>query len=233
MSGFSFCSFEVRRPLFEPLGNATNRHNNTPTAWVSRIRRFWEVETPLLSSAVSAQSPYFFSRFSHLFEIVWLRHTEIIRLHNHCMQTVPSVRKSLSASNVPSKRTRPERLVAAVLLKMGYRFKQNVASLPGTPDVVIEGTKKVIFVHGCFWHRHGCRKSSTPKTNTDFWIRKFARNVKRDKKVIRLLKRRGFEVLVLWECKLSDSRGLFKCLRRFLTQRKTARRTAVKHHSGH
>lgn len=143
------------------------------------------------------------------------------------MQHVPGIQRKNATSNVPSRRTRPERLVAAVLLKMGYRFKQNVASLPGTPDVVIEGTKKVIFVHGCFWHRHGCKKSSTPKTNTDFWIRKFARNVKRDRKVIGLLKRRGFEVLVLWECKLSDSRGLFKCLRRFI-DRKRIRRSADK-----
>ncbi|MBL8821108.1 MAG: DNA mismatch endonuclease Vsr [Planctomycetia bacterium] len=125
---------------------------------------------------------------------------------------------SSSLANVRSKRTRPERLVAAVLLKMGASFKQNVASLPGSPDFVIEGMKKVIFVHGCYWHRHGCSKSSTPKTNRDYWIPKFARNVKRDRKVVAQLKRRGWLVLILWECKLSDGRSLFQVLRRFLNK---------------
>lgn len=121
-------------------------------------------------------------------------------------------------ASVGSKRTRPERLVAAVLLKMGASFKQNVASLPGSPDFVIDGVKKAIFVHGCYWHRHGCSKSSTPKTNRDYWIPKFARNVKRDRKVVAQLKRRGWLVLVLWECKLSDGKSLFQVLRRFLNK---------------
>lgn len=119
-------------------------------------------------------------------------------------------------ASVGSKRTRPERLVAAVLLKMGASFKQNVASLPGSPDFVIDGLKKAIFVHGCYWHRHGCSKSSTPKTNREYWIPKFARNVKRDRKVVAQLKRRGWLVLILWECKLSDAKSLFQVLRFFL-----------------
>lgn len=121
-------------------------------------------------------------------------------------------------ARVRSKGTKPERMIAAILAKLGYRFFQNVSHLPGSPDFVMRDSKKLIFVHGCFWHRHGCRKSSTPKTNTDFWIRKFATNVKRDRRVIKLLKRRGWSVLVLWECKLSDGRSLFQVLRRFLNK---------------
>jgi DNA mismatch endonuclease, patch repair protein len=109
-------------------------------------------------------------------------------------------------------------MIAAILKKLNVTFDMNVASLSGSPDFVIRGTKKVIFVHGCFWHRHGCKKSSTPKTNQNYWIPKFARNVKRDRKVVAQLKRRGWLVLVLWECKLSDGRTLFQVLRRFLNK---------------
>jgi DNA mismatch endonuclease (patch repair protein) len=136
--------------------------------------------------------------------------------HNHLMDSLADTYKQGRMATMRSKRTRPERLVAAVLLKMGVRFQQNDASLPGSPDFVLDGTRKIIFVHGCFWHRHGCDKSSTPRTNRDYWIPKFARNVKRDRKVVAQLKRRGWLVLVLWECKLSDGRSLFQVLRRFM-----------------
>lgn len=129
-------------------------------------------------------------------------------------------------ARVRSKRTRPERLVAAVLIKMGFRFSQNDSSLPGSPDFVMQGMKKVIFVHGCYWHRHGCSKSTTPKTNRDYWIPKFARNVKRDRKVVAQLKRRGWLVLILWECKLFDGRSLFQLLRRFMNNPDANRQAA-------
>lgn len=119
-------------------------------------------------------------------------------------------------SGVPSRSTKPERMIAAILTKLGYRFRQNVRSLPGSPDFVIRGRRKIIFVHGCFWHRHGCRKSTTPKTNTDFWIRKFASNVTRDRRVVSELRMRKWSVLILWECKLADGKSLFRVLLRFL-----------------
>lgn len=136
-------------------------------------------------------------------------------------------------AKVKSKGTKPERMIAAVLMKLGAKFDRNVASIPGSPDIVIRGVKKAIFVHGCFWHRHGCKKSSTPKTNLNYWIPKFARNVQRDRKVLAQLKRRGWVVLILWECKLSDGRALFQSLRRFLNlaaplRRVKKRRLAVK-----
>jgi DNA mismatch endonuclease (patch repair protein) len=150
--------------------------------------------------------------------------------HNQFMQQFQNDEQRFAIAKVRSKRTRPERQVAAVLLRMNTEFKQNVSSLPGSPDFVIEGMKKAIFVHGCYWHRHGCAKSKTPKTNRDYWIPKFARNVKRDRKVISQLKRHGWLVLVLWECKLPDVRSLFQVLRRFLSKpdlvRKAPRRRA-------
>lgn len=132
--------------------------------------------------------------------------------------------KKKQLSRVRSKGTKPERMIAALLLKFGARFDRNVGSLPGSPDIVIRGVKKAIFVHGCFWHRHGCKKSSTPKTNQNYWIPKFARNVQRDRKVVAQLKRRGWLVLILWECKLSDGRSLLQRLRRFLNQPAPLRR---------
>lgn len=139
------------------------------------------------------------------------------------MQDSEQTRKS-QLSRVRSKGTKPERMIAALLLKFGARFDRNVSSLPGSPDIVIRGVKKAIFVHGCFWHRHGCKKSSTPKTNQNYWIPKFAKNVQRDRRVLAQLKRRGWIVIVLWECNLSDGRSLFKRLRRFLDQSAPLRR---------
>ncbi len=140
------------------------------------------------------------------------------------MQTSSNESKiSSRMGSIRSKKTKPERMIAAILVKLGVKFSCNVRTLPGTPDFVIQGTKKIIFVHGCFWHRHGCKKSSTPKTNTDFWIRKFAKNVRRDRAVVARLRRSGWSVLTLWECKLCDSRGLFRVLLSFLGRRSSKR----------
>lgn len=84
---------------------------------------------------------------------------------------------------------------------MGYRFRLHRKDLPGTPDIVLPKHDTVIFVHGCFWHRHqGCSRSSTPKTRTDFWIAKFGRNVERDTEARKLLEALGWKVIVIWEC---------------------------------
>ncbi len=139
----------------------------------------------------------------------------------HCQSNNKLPRSRMGS--IRSKKTKPERMIAAILVKLGVKFSCNVSTLPGSPDFLIHGTKKVIFVHGCFWHRHGCKKSSTPKTNTDFWIRKFARNVRRDRTVVARLKKTGWSVLTLWECKLCDSRGLFRILLSFLGRRRSKR----------
>ena len=92
---------------------------------------------------------------------------------------------------------------------MGFRFRLHRKDLPGTPDVVLPRYRTVIFVHGCFWHRHpGCKKASMPQTNREFWEKKLARNVERDAEVIRELTRTGWRVLVVWECELKNHEAL-------------------------
>src|SRR5262249_28800206 len=93
------------------------------------------------------------------------------------------------------------RVVRSLLHRMGYRFRIHVSSLPGRPDIVLPKWKRVIFVHGCFWHRHQrCKFAYTPKTRQDFWLGKFAGNVQRDKSNARRLRRLGWKVMTIWEC---------------------------------
>ena len=100
---------------------------------------------------------------------------------------------------------------------MGYRFRLYRRDLPGKPDIVLPKYGAAIFVNGCFWHRHrGCKKASMPSTHVDFWNEKFRRNVERDKKNVRLLRRVGWRVLVVWECQTKDEDRLRKKLEKFL-----------------
>lgn len=106
-------------------------------------------------------------------------------------------------SKVRSRDTRPEMLIRQHLWRRGYRYRKNLSSLPGKPDIVFPRAKLVIFVHGCFWHRHGCHRTYTPKTNTEYWNNKFSRNMTRDAEVLERLRRLGWQTHVIWECELS------------------------------
>jgi DNA mismatch endonuclease, patch repair protein len=100
--------------------------------------------------------------------------------------------------------TKPERQVAAALRVLGLGYRKNVRGLPGKPDFANRSKRWVIFVHGCFWHRHtGCSRATSPKSNPDFWSEKFAANRRRDAKAIRSLRAMGFKVVVIWECDVS------------------------------
>lgn len=91
------------------------------------------------------------------------------------------------------------------LHKKGVRFRKNVRELPGSPDIVLPKYSVVVFVHGCFWHRHEhCSRSTVPKTNTDFWIRKFRANTERDARKNTQLKEMGWHVYVAWECQIIE-----------------------------
>ncbi|WP_263788950.1 very short patch repair endonuclease [Salinibacter grassmerensis] len=108
-------------------------------------------------------------------------------------------------SRINSTETEPEQLTRSILHQAGYRFRKNVSDLPGTPDVVLPKYNTVIFVHGCFWHRHDCRKGrSMPNSNTQSWKEKFERNVERDGKNEEALEELGWQVLTVWECELND-----------------------------
>ena len=116
-------------------------------------------------------------------------------------------------SRIRSENTSPERLVRSLLHGMGYRFRLHRKDLPGKPDIVLPKYKTVIEVRGCFWHRHqGCKQASTPKSNEAFWQEKFSRNVARDRRNTRLLKKLGWRVIIIWECETKAENRLMKKL---------------------
>ncbi len=108
---------------------------------------------------------------------------------------------------VPSKDTKPEILVRKALFRKGLRFRLQRRDLPGKPDIFVLRYKVVVFVNGCFWHRHGCALTTRPKSRSDFWDEKFNKNVERDVKTLRELSLQGFRVAVVWECSLKKSPG--------------------------
>jgi DNA mismatch endonuclease, patch repair protein len=115
--------------------------------------------------------------------------------------------------------TRPELIVRKVMSELGLRYRLNVVGLPGRPDLANQSRGMVVFVHGCFWHRHrGCSKATTPSNNRGFWLRKFSENVARDEKNISALRRLGFSVIVVWECETTDKARLAGRLKRLVQQ---------------
>lgn len=118
--------------------------------------------------------------------------------------------------------TKPEMALRRLVHGMGYRYRLHCGDLPGKPDLVFRSRDAVIFVHGCFWHRHeGCPLTRLPKTRVDFWTAKLEGNRKRDIREIAELKKAGWRVFVVWECELKNLEALAKRLRRFLDRRKT------------
>jgi len=119
-------------------------------------------------------------------------------------------------SRIKSRDTAPEIAVRSVLHRLGYRFGLHNRTLPGRPDIVLRRHHAVVFVHGCFWHRHrNCRFAYTPKSNVQFWTAKFAGNVARDQVAIRQLRRDGWRVLVVWECNIQHPSRLKRDIQRF------------------
>jgi DNA mismatch endonuclease (patch repair protein) len=119
---------------------------------------------------------------------------------------------------VRSTNTTPELLVRSAAHRLGYRFRLHAASLPGKPDLVFASRRKVIFVHGCFWHGHTCaRGARIPRTNTAYWQGKIGRNALRDKATKAQLRRLGWRVLVIWECDLRNPERVRTKLATFLS----------------
>lgn len=126
-------------------------------------------------------------------------------------------RRSALMAKVRGKNTSPEMAVRRLLFGLGYRYRLHVSKLPGRPDIVFPGRRKVIFVHGCFWHRHpGCPKASTPKSRVEYWEEKFSRNVERDREAVRKLNAEGWDVLIVWECETKRAEALKRMLVEFL-----------------
>ena len=112
-------------------------------------------------------------------------------------------KRSWNMSRIRGRDTGIEILVRTYLFSKGFRYRKNVATLPGKPDVVLQKYKTVIFIHGCYWHRHqGCKYAYSPKSNVEFWEKKFSENVANDEKVRIQLENDGWTVITLWECDL-------------------------------
>lgn len=127
--------------------------------------------------------------------------------------------RSRNMSRVKGRDTKPELFVRSIVHRLGYRFRLHGKSLPGRPDIVLPRYRKVIFVHGCFWHGHaGCRRAARPSTNREFWDKKIDGNITRDKANIRALRRAGWKVLVIWQCAMKDRGRLEKTLDKFLSE---------------
>lgn len=127
--------------------------------------------------------------------------------------------RSERMSRIRNANTKPEMTVRGIVHGLGYRYRLHSRELPGNPDLVFRPRKKVIFVHGCFWHQHGCRQYREPRTKRSFWERKLAKNKARDAEVKRQLRKLGWRALVIWECQLKKEDELKNRIKRFLDEK--------------
>ena len=136
------------------------------------------------------------------------------------MDTVDKTTRSNIMSKVGQKNTGPEMKLRKSLHKLGLRYRLHDKRLPGSPDIVFPRFKAVLFVHGCFWHRHGCKATTTPSTNVDFWRKKFEENTARDRRHTEALLTAGWRVAVVWQCALdgknADPGEVAKVVRKWL-----------------
>ena len=130
------------------------------------------------------------------------------------MDIISKERRSWNMSRIRSKDTNPEKIIRSLLHRMGYRFRLHVKNLPGKPDIVLPKYKTIIFVHGCFWHRHPkCKYAYTPKSRIEFWEKKFADNIARFKIVKKELKHLKWNVLIIWECEIKSNADIVSKLK--------------------
>jgi DNA mismatch endonuclease (patch repair protein) len=133
------------------------------------------------------------------------------------MDRLSKKHRSWNMSRIRDRDTAPEKTVRSMLHRLGYRFRLRRKDLPGRPDIVLPRFRAVIFVHGCFWHRHrGCKFAYMPKSRVEFWGKKFAGNVERDKQTGQSLRKMGWRVMVVWECQTGNENTLAMRLTRFL-----------------
>lgn len=132
------------------------------------------------------------------------------------MDRLSRERRSWLMSRVRGKDTVPEYAVRRLLHRLGYRYRLHVAALPGKPDLVFPARKKVVFVHGCFWHGHECRLGRRPRSNVDFWVAKAQANRTRDALDVERLHGLGWQVFIVWQCQTRDADRLTAALVQFL-----------------
>jgi DNA mismatch endonuclease (patch repair protein) len=125
------------------------------------------------------------------------------------MDVFSAEKRSALMSRIRGRDTKPELIVRRLVHALGYRFRLHRRDLPGAPDLTFPGRKKVVFIHGCFWHQHqGCRFAYKPKSNVEFWKQKLTGNTRRDARVVQELREQGWSPLVIWECEISDLQNL-------------------------
>jgi DNA mismatch endonuclease, patch repair protein len=133
------------------------------------------------------------------------------------MDFLTKKKRSELMSRIRGRGTKPELVVRRIVRHLGYKFTTCQPSLPARPDLVFPAMQKVIFVHGCFWHRHsGCQKATMPKTRPVFWRTKFEQNKLRDRSKLRQLRKQGWEALTLWECETQSPEKLRDRIRQYL-----------------
>jgi DNA mismatch endonuclease, patch repair protein len=134
------------------------------------------------------------------------------------MDSLSRAERSERMSRIRAKDSKAELVVRRLLFSMGYRYRLHRSDLPGRPDLAFAGRRKVIFVHGCFWHQHSCGKYRNPKSNTIFWSEKLLSNKARDARAMRALTQIGWSYLVVWECEIANRDDLTRNLKTFLDQ---------------
>ncbi|MDR3566609.1 MAG: DNA mismatch endonuclease Vsr [Syntrophobacteraceae bacterium] len=132
------------------------------------------------------------------------------------MDNLSPEQRSMQMSLVRSKDTKPELRVRSLVHGLGYRYRLHRVELPGKPDLVFPSKRKIIFVHGCFWHGHDCRLGRMPKSRIEYWQFKIANNRVRDRNVVKCLHEMGWQCLAIWECELRDHMKLAERIRKFL-----------------
>jgi DNA mismatch endonuclease, patch repair protein len=135
------------------------------------------------------------------------------------MDNLSQFQRSVTMARIRSRDTKPEMIVRHLIHRLGFRYRLHDSSLPGRPDIVLRKRKKIVLVNGCFWHRHRCRLGRpVPATNRAYWLAKLQKNVERDRRNRGLLRRGGWQVLVLWECWTRRPDALAARLAHFLSE---------------
>ncbi len=135
------------------------------------------------------------------------------------MDKFSPIERSKIMARVRSKNTKPELAVRKLIFALGYRYRLHGKSLPGKPDLVFAGARRVVFVHGCFWHGHTCKRAALPSSNVAFWAEKIGKNKLRDKRTKRQLTVNGWKVLTVWQCEIKNTEGLKNKVTAFLGER--------------
>jgi DNA mismatch endonuclease (patch repair protein) len=141
------------------------------------------------------------------------------------MDKLDPTRRSENMRRIRSKDMKPELVVRSLVHQLGFRFRLHRRELPGSPDLVFPRHRKIVFVHGCFWHQHsGCREGRVPNTRKEYWEPKLSRNRERDQTSLAALSQSGWSTLVVWECETKDTEALASRLRAFLGPATSVRR---------